>query len=155
MHQTEMLRTASFQDKLNRTGHAKCPTCGELKRIYRRKIHSSMAAGLVVAAQLSDNGSTAVDVKDISSKLERFIHACVNPVADFAKLRHWGLIEPTAVGGVWNVTDAGLGFVAGDIKIPKLAHILDGECKKLCGPLVSIFSCLGSRFSLPELMWGE
>lgn len=133
-------------------GHP-CPCCTQLAKVYRRKIHSTMARELIRMAQMGGLYE------------RRFIHVVTlakQHSPDLVKCRYWGLIERDDAKredgsdrtGWWRLTTAGLEFVSGDATVPKYARLYDGRCLGLTGDQVSIRDALGKRFKYDELMAG-
>jgi len=80
----------------------------------------------------------------------------------YAKLRHWGLLEPkgddpegdTKASGYWRITQKGRDFVRGLITVPKNIFIFDNKLIRVSGEEVSIKEALGKKFSYAEMMDG-
>ncbi len=128
-------------------GH-RCPCCTQFAKVYRRKLHATMARDLIRVYRTQ--GHRWFHLPTVHGK---------HP-GDFAKLAHWGLIEeeplrhPTdgSRAGWWRVTFPGATFVNGWSRVPKYARIYDGRCLNLTGDPVGIRDCLGDRFNYDELM---
>lgn len=127
-----------------------CPCCTQFAKVYRRKIHTTMAADLITAYRVTGHHwfhlPTLLDGR--------------HP-GDFGKLAHWELVvEMPAVradgsnrAGWWRVSDHGRRFVLGEIRVPKYAHLYDGRLLKLDrSEWVSIRDALGDRFNYDDLM---
>ena len=128
---------------------ATCPCCRQFAKVYRRSIHSSMAAMLCKCYRrhkqewfyLPDEGS------------ER-------QTTDAAKMRYWGLMTPMEGKredgskriGWWKLTERGVRFARREIVIPKYVRIYAGRCLGPTGDPVTIVDCLGDRFSYEALM---
>lgn len=161
-----MTRTAQFDDKMTileaRTilrklameGGHDCPVCTQFSKVYKRKIHASMAAAMVSIYRAS-----YMEQKhwvEISKLLPH------NQVADAAKLRYWGLIEeePSVRSdgsertGFWRVTMRGMEFVREVRTVPKYAKLYDGRSLGLEGDQVGIRDALGAKFNYSQLMAG-
>lgn len=128
---------------------APCPLCDQHAQMYRRKITSTMARALIAA--WTKAGIDWVHLPSVVGALR----------ADEAKLAYWGLIEEERSiredggrAGYWRVTDAGVDFVHGRLKVPKFALVYNGRCFGHEGDQVSIEDCLGQRFRLDELLNG-
>lgn len=128
---------------------ATCPVCRQKAKVYRRKINSTMARSLIVAARHSSDGA--------------FFHAPSLPgdTHEFSQLSWWGLVveESTARpdggrSGWWCLTPAGRRFVHGGHVVWKYVNIYDGRVLSNDGSLVTIRDCLGSKFNYEELMRG-
>jgi hypothetical protein len=129
-----------------------CPCCRQHAKVYRRKVHASMAAGLIRAFK---HGR-----REFSYLPDTLSH---RQNADFAKLVYWSLIEPELEArrsdgskrtGRWRVTAAGEAFLRGTQSIQKYARIYNGRCLSLTGELVTIRAALGKKFNYEELMSG-
>lgn len=126
----------------------KCPCCSQFAKIYRRKIHSTMAASII--SMYRSGGLGWVHVPSVAGD------AC-----EAGKLRYWGLVEEERErrpdggrSGWWRVTELGGSFVRAELLVKKYALIYDGRCLGLEGEMISIRDSLGSRFSYEDLMVG-
>lgn len=131
-----------------------CPTCTQFAKVYRRKIHASMAAALIAIYRATVMGSG--EWIEISKVLPH------KQVADAAKLRYWGLVEEEPAvrsdgserTGFWRITIKGIAFVRDQGVVPKYARLYDGRCLGMDGDMVKISDCLGKKFDYGELMAG-
>jgi len=130
-----------------------CPCCTQFAKIYRRRIHSTMARDLITAHRCE--GLAPFHVPTL---LRRAASA-----GDFAKLAYWGLIaelpgrrdDGAKHAGWWQITDDGRRFVCNQLRVPKYARIYDGRLIALdSDETVSIVDALGTRFDYGELMRG-
>lgn len=124
-------------------GGADCPACGQFAKVYRRRIHASMAHALI-AAYKADRALPGALV-DLTRLLP------YRQSADAAKLRYWGLVNDHDGAG-WSITDRGKAFVEGRIVVPTYAEVYNGDLLRLSGPLVGIRDALGKAFDYDELM---
>jgi hypothetical protein len=128
---------------------ASCPCCTQFAKVYRRKIHATMARELILVYRHAGLG--VFDLPPL-----------VPNSGDLPKTRFWGLLarvdgvreDGSRRVGLWRVTDAGQQFVLMRLAVPKYARIYDGRCLGLVGAPVTIRDCLGSRFNYDELMRG-
>jgi len=141
-------------------GH-RCPCCTQFTKVYRRKIHASMAHALIMMYRIDQ--TLPRDAKWIQIA-EVLAH---RQVADAAKLKHWGLIEEEQAiredgsgrTGWWQLTDLGRRFVRGNALVNKYVLIFDGRKltdkpqEEMGGP-VTIQECLGKKFNYRDLMVG-
>lgn len=144
----ELLRTLVDE------GH-ECPACTQFAKVYKRKIHSSMAQALIAIHKASYHypQSRFVEIAKILPHKQ---------VADAAKLRYWGLIEeePSVRSdgsertGFWRVTQRGAMFTRRQSRESKYARLYNGRCLGFEGGLVSIADALGKNFDYSELMAG-
>jgi hypothetical protein len=146
--------------KLADEGH-KCPCCTQFTKVYRRKIHASMAHALILMYRLDQtlpDDNKWIAIADILEHRQ---------VADAAKLKYWGLIEEedavredgSGRTGHWRLTDLGRRFVRGNALVNKYVRIFNGRKlhdrtqEEMGGP-VTIHDCLGKRFNYRDLMVG-
>lgn len=137
----------------------KCPCCGQLVKLYKRKIHWSMVVCLIRLYKLREKEINFGGRNDDYFHVSRF-GADGTYGGDFAKLAYWGLIEakPAAAGsksrisGLWRVTGEGVAFVKDKIKIREFAEIFDGKRICLSGNMIGVRDCLKSYFDYQELM---
>lgn len=140
------------QDELRRRlleGEAvECPCCTQLAKIYRRKIHATMARHLILMYRAdSDDGWFHMGT------------VLGGPYGDAAKLSYWNLIEEAPErrvdggrAGWWRVTDRGRAFVERELVVPEYARIYDGRLLSYEGDGVRITDALGEKFDYGELM---
>jgi hypothetical protein len=131
-------------------GHV-CPTCGHREQVYNRTITAASAAMLVRLHRLGDGF--------------HHINAFSLPggSADFAKLRHWGLVknapnvDPTKkTSGMWATTKGGRLYVAGDLRVPRVLRLSTGDRPvNFAGDAVDIHHALRSRFNYADLRAGR
>ena len=124
-----------------------CPCCGQLAKVYERKINSTMARALIT---LYTHGGA-----------DGFRHCPSLPgdTHEISQFAWWGLVtdkdarrEDGGRAGYWRLTDKGTAFVTGALAVPKVARVYDHRCLGLAGPEVAITDCLGDRFDYRELM---
>lgn len=152
---TETLRDARDRLEKHRDEGMHCPCCGQFAKRYRRKLNSGMAVQLLTMYRMVN--SAECDQDD-------FIHArrlvCGKAGAgDLSKLRYWGLIESrgdageeTRSAGYWRLTDTGVMFARGLLRVRQYACIYGNAVEKLDGDLITIQQALGNKFNYNELM---
>lgn len=128
---------------------AHCPCCTQHAKIYRRKLNSRMAWGLIRLYRATDGTEWG------------HLPTIAGDGCEVGKLRYWGLVIEEAEArpdggrsGWWQLTGNGRAFVKGRLAVPKYARIYDGRCLGLRGEPVTIRDCLGERFNYDELMNG-
>ncbi len=138
---------------------AVCPCCDQLAKRYKRKLNSSMAYALLLIYR---HFKTHTDWLHVPEYLEEVCNT--GPTkrgGDWAKMVHWGLIvgkddETRTDGskrtGFYKITQKGIDFVRGRIRVPKYAHLYAAKCIALSPDDTSISEALGSRFNYSELM---
>jgi hypothetical protein len=132
----------------------KCLCCGQLAKLYKRPIYSTVAAQLIrFYRHHGQHWGNLPDTPDMLAKS--------SGGGDFAKLRYWGIIEAredeirpdgSDRNGWWRVTDIGVSFIKGETKLKKYARVYDGELIDLWGDEASIEDALGKNFVYRELM---
>jgi hypothetical protein len=135
-----------------------CPCCGRFGKVYKRKLHSGMAAVLVLMYRFHNLGYTHIHTL-INATTTPAVAAAIR--GDFAKLRYWSLIEEEHVespngekksSGRWRITGAGARFVEGSETVQKYVWLYKGKCLGFIGESVTIHGALGDRFKYSELM---
>lgn len=131
-----------------------CPCCGQLVKVYRRKLTSSMARALIAMYSYQATGPwEAVHVTNFDLPAFRG--------GDWAKTRLWGLSEEIPnkdtkkrTSGYWRLTEKGRQFVRGEISIPSHKIIYNGKMIGESEEKISIKQALGNKFDYQELMTG-
>jgi hypothetical protein len=124
-----------------------CPCCDQTVKMYPNKITGYMASILI---KYYKRGFEWVH------PIEEF--KTIN--GDYAKLRHWGLTEKSSEvsdpdkksNGKWRITQKGVDFVEGNLKISQTAMLYNNKCWGFKGKHVSIREALGTKFNFQELM---
>lgn len=131
----------------------RCPVCTQFAKMYRRKVNSSMAAGLIEMYKAF--GTELGYLQDVRRKTK------ATDNREESKLRYWGLVveddsrrSDGGRTGWWRVTPKGEQWVLGTSTVPKYAHLYDGECLGLGGDQVTIMDALGQKFDYHDLMKG-
>lgn len=126
-----------------------CPCCGQLAKVYRRKLYSSMAYALLLIYRA--NKLEFIHVPNLLNG-----HGSVARGGDFAKLVYWDLLEShPSKAGYYKMTDKGRQFAECRIAVPVAVHIYDSDRIGWdTTELVTIADALTSRFSYEELMGG-
>jgi len=135
-----------------------CPCCGQIARVYRRKLNRIMAQSLVAFYRHATR-------KAGPKRREVWFHALevltqeapeVRGSGDYAKLRYWGLIETGPAGGVFCLTRLGVEFVQGRCRVPRYVHVFNDNVVQVKDddpePPIDVREALGEGFDLKELM---
>lgn len=133
-----------------------CPCCGQLVKLYNRKLHSVMAACLVRMYRLD------------RQKPNEYFYAgeIINGIiktgtGDLSKLRYWGLIaeqpkddsdESRRTSGFWAITEKGRRFVETKITVPSHLKMFDGKFFGFSEDHITIHHALGDKFNYMELI---
>lgn len=129
-----------------------CPACGQLVKVYRRKINSGAARGLILMHQRYGTDWGHLPSTATLSRLG----------GEFARLALWGLVEEERTrrpdggrAGFWRVTEKGEAFIKGNYPVPKYALIYNGTLLSMdAAEVVTIKDALGGKFDYSELMAG-
>ena len=139
---------------------AACPCCRQFVKLYKRKLNSAMACALIKVFHYFESPEASVEpwlqVPDYlkSSKL----------CGDFAKLRHFGLVEPkpkavrddgSKRAGFYRMTETGRLFVLGEVSVPMHIYEYNSRIVSVPSPdptTTTIEKALGARFDYAELM---
>lgn len=145
-----------FMEKVKETGGTGCPICGQYAKIYRRRLNSTMARGLIALYKMEkpDAHQSFHHIGDIMGAIGARTQG-----GDFAKAAYWELIESTAnedetkrTSGMWRLTPKGRMFVRGAITVPSHAFIYNGKTQGFSETRTGIRQALHSRFNYAELM---
>ena len=80
---------------------------------------------------------------------------------DFGKLALWGFSKERAkdprdttrrTSGVWRITQRGIEFVCGVLRVPSHVWIYNNQSLGFTGDSISVLEALGRRFDYAELM---
>jgi hypothetical protein len=136
-----------------------CPACGQLCKVYKRKLNSTMALALVMIYQhfKQNPHHTWLHVAAFLVKVKRDSSIAGG---DVVKLRYWGLLE-RAPGerddgsdrvGRYRITEVGKQFVEGKIAVPRYVYLYNQLLLRLSEEMTTVQEALGDRFSYAELM---
>ena len=125
-----------------------CPTCGRHARVYRRKLHATIARGLISLYRDGEPHPGWTHTPSLPGDTHEISHAA-----------YWQLIEAAPQrrndggrAGYWRLTGNGTRFVQGQLVIHPVVLVFDGTARGWEGTLTDIRGCLGDRFDYNELM---
>jgi hypothetical protein len=136
-----------------------CPTCGQLCKVYRRKLNSTMALALVLIYQFFKTHPQA-EWLHVAAFLVKVKRDSSIAGGDVVKLRYWGLLE-RATGerddgsdrvGRYRITEVGKQFVEGKIAVPRYVYLYNQLLLRLSEEMTTMREALGDRFKYDELM---
>lgn len=135
-----------------------CPCCNQHVKLYRRKLNSAMAYGLIILTQNRNNVDTS-DWFHLENYLKP-IEVASTLRGDMPKLRHWGLIEAKKArrddgdkrNGYYRVTQRGRDFVEGKLSVQQKVKLYNKDFYGYEGDYITIKDALGSHFNYSELM---
>lgn len=139
-----------------------CPICGHYVKLYKRKLTSSMAHGLVLIYRyfMFHPGEEWVHIENLFKN----ISGIPSVFHDTAVLRHWGLLEKKEGErddgnpdvGYYRITEKGKQFVNNEITVSKYVLLYNNEVKGFDDETqISIKNAFGNKFNYNELMTGE
>ena len=133
-------------------GGAECPCCQRYAKIYRRKLNSGMAAFMISTYKQTMDGN-------YSHIADLFNFGKTTSGTDFYLLKFWDLIEEKLnddtekkASGYWRTTQRGIEFALGELEVMSHVKMYGGKGLTFDGKLTDIETCLGKKFSYPELM---
>ena len=133
-----------------------CPACGQNVKLYRRKLNSSMAYGLIILYRLHKEKGFDKGIK-MNTEVAKLKIPSSN--IEYSKLAYWGLIEEEENtdktkknSGMWKITTHGKKFVNKEVSIPKYVFIYNGIVKGFSEDKTTISNSLGDKFNYTELM---
>lgn len=130
-----------------------CPCCGQIAKIYKRKLNSGMARELINLYLLT-----------VKTKEKWHHHSDFAYVSggEISKLTYWGLVnempkdhkedKKSKTSGYWSLTGKGIMFVRNEMKVEKHVHIFDTKFYGFSDEWIGIKESLGSKFNYAELM---
>jgi hypothetical protein len=137
-----------------------CPCCNQNAKMYRRKLNSAMARGLIFLYQLWREDPNAW--WDVTQEISDRKIVDLLRSREWPKAKYWDLIEQkpgkrsdgAPNSGMWRITDLGRKFVLQQIQVPSHAFVFDKKCRGLDGDDTTIVQALGKRFHYDDLMQG-
>lgn len=128
-----------------------CPCCGQLVKLYKRKLTSGMARALINLYRESKQDT--LEYVHIS-RLGRLNGG------EFAQLKRWGLIidkdnddpELKRTSGFWAITGEGIDFVERRSEVPKYVFTYNMITVTNSRVSTTIEQALGTKFNYAELM---
>lgn len=134
---------------------ATCPCCGQLAKVYKRKLNKEMAKWLVwlvnkYLKSLKHHSEDWVDVRD--SKVRG---------GDYAKLALWGLAKrkpadeesKSRTSGLWKPTARGIDFAMGRRTVPSHLYLYNNEIVRASETQTSINKALGEDFDYQDVFY--
>ena len=129
----------------------RCPCCGQMVKLYRRKMYAAVIRDLIGLYHRRH---------DHFHHVSTFCYNKKSGGGDFAKLRYWGLIEEkTEPGnpfkrksGYWKITEIGIAFVENRAFCPQYVLVYNQRARYFEGENIDIEQALGEQFNYQELM---
>lgn len=152
----DTLEAAKKMVKAHADEGVECPCCTQYVRKYKRKLNSMQAYGLITLVREFRKAKAAGESTWIEFKPK---HKARDGGGDFAKLRHWGLVEQQTneddtkrTSGFWRPTEKGMEFVDKKIKVASHIFIQTGVVKGFSESEIDIEGALNEKFDYKELM---
>jgi len=130
-----------------------CPCCGQIVKLYNRKLNSVMSRMLIKLSHLPEGFNHV-------SKIQESIST--TGTNDFSKLLHWNMVEQQSnedparkTSGNWRITQKGKDFVNMKISVPKYCKIYNTKKLGMSLDQISISESLGNKFNYQKLMNNE
>ena len=124
-----------------------CPCCNQTVKMYKVKLTTGMAQVLIKFYKNKGWKHPIEDFKTING--------------DYAKLRHWGLVEKhggehesdVKSNGLWRITLKGIDFIQGSVKVPEKIKLYNNNFYGFDGDkMITIRQALGNKFDFEELI---
>jgi hypothetical protein len=137
----------------NRGEGCVCPCCGQIAKIYKRKLNNGMALELIALYKLSM----------AEQDTEYFHHTKFAKLTcgEISKLVYWGLTEEKPkstednsikTSGYWKITPNGKLFVENELSVQSHVYLYDAKLLGFSDERITIIESLGKKFSYSELM---
>lgn len=132
-----------------------CPCCSRLSRLWKMRIHATLAAMLCRMYFVS---MRSYALPDGWVHLDHFKEKSTTG-NDFSIVKHWGLAIPRPAEddpeknsfGFWRLRQRGVSFVENKEKIEKYLWIFDDKVMKKSEDDADIIECLGKKFNYETL----
>lgn len=145
-----------FFVKLRAGAEMDCPCCGRYAKVYRRKIHRNMVRQALTLYRLGGAWNYIH-----TDELARATEKGSTRDSGFTSLAYWGLIEPKLhdggekrTSGFWRLTERGVDFLRGRVRLPKYALVYDNRVLGFEGDMTDAKDAYGAMFNFEELMQG-
>jgi len=132
---------------------AVCPCCGQLARMYRRRLSPTISAALCLIYR-----ATVMNPEEIWVNVPRLLQGTsLGAGGDYAKGVLWGLLEsrPETFGstvGWYRPTETGVSFVLEQVSLPEYLWVYEGVVQAADDRYVTIRESLAGEYDYQELM---
>ena len=133
-----------------------CPCCGQLVKLYKRKLNIGMAVFLISLYKLDQERHDWFHAREILALTKSYTTS-----RDYCILEYFGLAEPREkdpedtdrrTSGYWRLTDKGREFVLNHINVLSHVLIFNNRYFRAVGKDINIIQALGNKFNYQELM---
>jgi hypothetical protein len=137
--------------KKNKGDGCICPCCGQIAKVYKRKLNNGMAFELISLYKLSK-------LKDDFYHHTKFAKLTGGEIS---KLSYWGLViekekqkdeEDKKTSGYWAITEKGKLFAENKIRLKSHIFLYDAKLLGFSDTEIDIIESLGNKFNYRELM---
>lgn len=128
-----------------------CPACGQMVKLYKRKIHYAMSRALINLYLL-----TRTFKEREYFHITEFLSTGVGH--DFTLFAHYDMVslkkddDNKKTSGYWKINTKGKQFVENTLKVPSHILLYNNKKQGFSDTLVSISETIGERFDYNELM---
>lgn len=138
----------------NRMKGCVCEVCEQYVKMYRRKLTSSMAYGMILIYNAGQIDWFHLD------KFFKSQNCATSIRGDIPKLRYWGFIEKMVAvredgnprAGYYRLTQKGMRFISGKIMAPTYAIIYNNKLFGMSNEDTDIRKALTNKFNYNQLM---
>lgn len=156
----ESIKEAKEYLRKNWEKGVKCPCCGQMVKLYKRRITSAMAYGLILICRGVKPNQSIHLLKYFTDK-----KVSASVVSNIPLFQHWGLLikdrsekeDGNPDCGVYIITQKAFDFVQGKINLPKYVRLYNKILVKSIEAndgYINIHDALGNKFNYDELMKG-
>jgi len=150
------IKDAKWFLRNNWVAGTKCPCCSQNVKLTPTKIDPPMAMWLKALVDEYERTNDWVDLKTMEKLVKQ-------RNGNYAKLRHWKLIESNKVNtdvkkrrsGQWKPTDTGIAFVNMQLSVPERVFLYNSTAYKCSEQFVNFTDCAKSEFDFRELYEDE
>lgn len=132
-----------------------CPCCGQMVKLYKRKLTSTMVFCLIQFKKHMDrNGNEFHRYISILDQMK----LTPSQRSDWQKLVYFKLIEPETTergnvrSGFYRMTQIGIDFVNHKTRVPEFVNVYDGKVFGFSENKINISKALDQKFNYLELM---
>lgn len=140
---------AQFWPHIDSSGGAFCLCCERVGRRYARRFHAEMATFLIRLVKLGGEKRAWLHMRevmpggDVAAKIS----------SDGSYLTRWGLVQRNpSRHGVYRATQAGVAFVRGQITVPRIVYIYDGNRRGESKHKVTIHDALDEDVDVESML---
>ena len=104
-----------------------CECCGGKVTAYTHQINKSLASALRQLVKFYQDSQIDERIAGMSCSLQKDLNLTHNQLANFQKLKYFGLVTNTGLSGKWLPTELGIKFIAGEAKVLTPVATLGGQ----------------------------